>query len=46
MEEKIGRILVQVEVRPFHTQIICFDLNRKTLLIVVFVIMFLSRPIF
>ena len=46
MEEKIGRIFVQVEARPFCIQNICFDLNRKTLLIAIFVILFLSFPIF
>jgi len=46
MEEKIGKILVQVKARPFCIPNILFDLNRKTLLIVVFVIVFLFIPIF
>jgi len=46
MEEKIGRILIQVEARPFRIPNICFDFNRKTLLIAVFMIVFLSLPIF
>jgi len=46
MEEKIGRILFQVEASPFRIRNICCDLNRKTFLIAVFVIVFRSLPIF